>query len=308
MTEIRNSKLEIRTEEGRYTPVWAPSCSRLRFRVSSFGFRVSAFTLLELLAAVTLMVILGTMLFQVFDQASRVTRIGTARQEVFQYVHVLFNALERELSGPIANRDASIYMATSQGLSRPFRVYHTPGARKAFTGGNMMFASRDGSDVLSFTAALIGRDTVPDSVTYGQTANCAYVCYWLSPPDCASCEPFALNRYESYDIQAGSMLNGGGGEFALNVLDFNVTCLDPWASPPGFRPMDWESASIGPTGGRRGLPLAVEIVLRITDSDHISCWRLDAPTGRSVLKSGLTPDDDPIAQQFRLVVTLPGSH
>ena len=264
-----------------------------------------AFTLLELLAAVTLTVVLGTILFQVFAQASQVMRIGTGRQEVFQYARVLFGTLQRELVGPICTRDASIEVTTTMGLSRPFRVYHTPAARQAFTGGNTLFASRDGSDVLSFTAAVIGRNTVADSVSYGQAANCHYVCYWLSPGDNpARYEPFVLNRYESYDIQSASMLDGGSGECALNVLEFNVSCLDPWTSPPAFRPMDWESASLASTGGRRGLPPAVLVTLKLTDTEHIRMYRLDPTTHASVLKAAFTPDDDPIAQQFRLTVRL----
>ena len=46
--------------------------------------RPRGFTLLELLAAVTILVVLGTLLFEVFDQSSQVIRMGNGRQEIYQ--------------------------------------------------------------------------------------------------------------------------------------------------------------------------------------------------------------------------------
>jgi len=250
--------------------------------------RPGGFTLIELLAAVALLVVLGTLLFQVFDQASQVIRMGNARQEIYQYARALYETLERELEGNFSQREAALSVASS-GSTRPFRVYTSSAVMPKFG-----LPVREGSDALSFTAALVGRDTLLTSRTYGQTANAAHVAYWLSPDNCI------LNRYESYDLITSS--TGRGWEFALNVLEFRIQCFDQWNSPPQFHRMDWESASAVPSGARRGLPDAVLINIKLTDRDHIAMYELDPSTKLSRLKSGFSADDDPLAQEFQQIV------
>ena len=259
--------------------------------------RNRAFTLLELLAAVTLLVVLGTLLFQIFNQASHVMRIGTGRQEVFQYARAVLLSLERELIGAIAQRDASRNAAINSSQSRPFRLYHSDSALGAFG-----MPVRPGTDALSFTAGVIGRDTVQNSKTYGQTAMDAHLAYWVSSDDCAT-NRWVLNRYESYDIATSTQ--GRGWELALNVLEFHVDCLDQFLSPPQWRTMDWESTGVDtPTGERRGLPRAVAVTLRLTDQNHIGLYEFYAPNRASRLKEGYTPDDDPMVREFRQVIQL----
>ena len=268
--------------------------------------RQGAFTLLELLAAVTLLVVLGTMLFQIFGQAARVTQIGTGRQEVFQYARSVLTGIEHELIGAITQRDKSQDLITS-GQSKPaFHVFHTPAAIQAFnTMLNSQVPSRPGTDALTITAAIIGRDTVLNSPTYGQVGNNAWLAYWVNPNDNpVAHEPWALNRYECYDISSNTFY-GAGWEVAVNVLEFQVQCLDQFHTPPLFASMDWDPvASDTPTGERRGLPLAVTVVLKLTDSSHVNCYQFDAANNVSALKSDKTPDDDPVVQQFRHVVRL----
>jgi type II secretory pathway component PulJ len=256
--------------------------------------RPGGFTLLELLSAVTLLVVLGTLLFEVFDQASQVIRMGNARQEIYQYARVLYETLERELEGNFSQREAALSVASS-GLTRPFRVYTSSQMMPKFDR-----PVRQGSDALSFTSALVGRDTLETSATYGQTANTAHVAYWLGPDNCI------LSRYESYDLTGSA--SGRGWEFALNVLEFRIQCFDQWNSPCGFQRMDWESASTVPSGARRGLPDAVLITIKLTDRDHVGMYELDPSTNvepsakLSRLKSGFSAEDDPLAQEFRQIV------
>jgi len=253
--------------------------------------RSRGFTLLELLAAITLLVILGTMLFEIFGQASHVMRLGNARQEIYQFARALFDALERELAGAIGQRDAADAVANdpSNPRSRPFRVYTTDGALQKFG-----LTVRDGTDAMSLTSALVGRDTIEGSATYGQTANAAHVAYWVTPND------WVLNRYESYDLTTSAQ--GRGWEFALNVLEFQVRCLDQWQTPVEFRRMDWDSTATVQSGVRRGLPYAVMVTVKLTDKGHIGLWQFDSNEEKSKLQDGYTPDDDPMAREFQQVI------
>ena len=88
---------------------------------------VRGFTLLELLASVALLAILGALLFEVFSQSSKVVKIGNARIEIYQYVRALFESMERELQGAFDNRDAGANVSVV-----PFRVYHSSSALKNF--------------------------------------------------------------------------------------------------------------------------------------------------------------------------------
>jgi len=246
------------------------------------------FTLLELLAAVALLVMLGTLLFEVFGQAARVMRIGQGRHEVYQYARALFETLEREIPGCIGVRDAG---PNRRGM--PFVVGTSSSAATAFK-TEYSVDVREGSDTLSLTAALLGRDTVADSPTRGQTANVAVVAYWLTPDD------FVLNRYESYDVDQPR--SGRGWEFAMNVLEFRIEVLDPFTSTPAFEHKDWDSRDTVSGGVKRGLPGAIQVIMKVTDADHIDLWQFD-PVGKcSALKPGVRAEDDKVVQEFRHVL------
>jgi len=242
------------------------------------------FTLLELLAAVALLVVLGTMLFQIFGQASHVLQVGNSHLEVFQTARALFRTLERELPGMIGYRDSAPSVTGT-----PMKVYTTSSALAASG-----LTTREGTDAITLVAALVGRDGVEGSPTYGQTANSAYIAYWVSPGD------FTLNRFESYDVDVPTA--GRGWEFALNVLEFRIECLDPYQTPVRFHRMDWNSSTRLPGGAWRGPPEAVRVTIKLTDSQHIGLWEFDASNKVSKLKDQYTADDDPIAQEFTEVI------
>jgi len=250
--------------------------------------RSSGFTLLELLAAVTLLVILGALLFEVFGQASRVMRIGNGRQEVFQYARALFETLDREIPGCIGVRDAGPNL---QGT--PFRINTTQAKLDQFR-GEYNVEVREGSDTMSLTSGLIGRDTEPGSETLGQTGNVAHVAYWLSP------NTFILNRYESYDF--GNLTDGRGWEFAMHVLEFRLEVLDSNSSAVGFERKDWDSRATIPTGARMGVPEAVRVTLKLTDIDHIDLYEFDPVNKCSKPKTGVRARDDQVGQEFKHIV------
>jgi len=248
------------------------------------------FTLLELLAAVTLLVVLGALLFEIFGQASAVMRIGSGRQEVFEYARILFETFQGELSGVIGVGDTG-----PEAVGTPFRIDTSPGAIAAFNqalGVNV----REGSDSLSFTSALVGRDSMPNSPTRGQVANVAYVAYWLTPGDCV------LNRYESYDVTLPAA--GRGWEFALNVLDFRADVLDPWAGGVGFERKDWNSGDTVSSGARRGVPTAVRVTTKLTDGGHLNLYVFDPVNKCMTLKPDVDPMDDPVVQEFSQVIRM----
>ena len=249
--------------------------------------RGRAFTLLELLAAVSLLVILGALLFQIFGQAARVMNIGQGRHEIYQYARVLFETLQREIPGCIGVRDAG-----PDATGTPFRIGKSSEALAVFKSEHGVEV-REGSDTMSLTAALLGRDTMEGSPTRGQTANVAHVAYWLTPDD------FVLNRYESYDLNVSQ--TGRGWEFALNVLEFQIHVLDPHSDEMGFERKDWDSRD-EVDGVRRGLPRAVMVVMKLTDSGHIVLYEFDPVTKTSRLKPGIRAEDDKVVQEFRHIV------
>ncbi|HUU42177.1 MAG TPA: hypothetical protein VMX57_00270, partial [Planctomycetota bacterium] len=224
----------------------------------------------------------------VFGQASRVMRIGNGRQEVFQYARALFETLDREIPGVIGVRDAGPSAAGT-----PFHINTTQSAIDAFQ-TSYGVEVREGSDTMSLTAALIGRDTEAGSTTLGQTGNVAHVAYWLSP------DTFILNRYESYHFE--NVAVGQGWEFAMHVLEFQLGVLDRNTSEVGFERKDWDSRATIPTGARQGVPDAVQVTLKITDIDHIDLYRFDATNRCSALKPGVRARDDQVMQEFKHVV------
>ena len=248
------------------------------------------FTLLELLAAVTLLVVLGGLLFEIFGQASAVMRIGSGRQEVFEYARVLSETFRHELAGVIGVGDAG-----PDGTDTPFRVNTSEQAITVFKQA-LGVDVREGSDTLSFTAALVGRDTQPNSPTRGQVANVANVAYWLTPGD------YVLNRYESYDLAEPS--TGRGWEFALNILEFRIEVLDQWAGATGFERKDWDSRATVSSGVLRGLPEAVRLTIKLTDRGHVNLYVFDPANKCMVPKPGVDASDDPVVQQFSEVIRL----
>jgi len=248
------------------------------------------FTLLELLAAVALLVLLGSMLFQIFGQASRVVRIGTGRQEVFEYARILFETLQSELDGVIGVRNAG-----PEGTGTPFRINNSPAAVTAFEQA-FGVQVREGSDAFSLTSALVGRDTLEGSPTRGEVANVAYVAYWLTSGDSV------LNRYESYNVvEPGS---GRGWEFALNVLEFRIDVLDQWADGVAFERKDWDSRDTVSSGAQRGVPEAVRVTIKLTDGGHVDLYAFD-PVGKCMVpKPGVRSEDDPIVQEFTKVISM----
>ena len=102
---------------------------------------------------------------------------------------------------------------------------------------------------------------------------------------------------------------GRGWEFALNVLEFRIECLDQWASPVVFKRMTWDSnATDTPDGARRGIPDAVRVTLRLTDKAHIGMYEYDAVNKRSKFKEGFSEEDDPMVQEFRQVIRMKKLH
>ena len=248
------------------------------------------FTLLELLAAVTLLVVLGAILFEIFGQASAVMRIGSGRQEVFEYTRALFETLHRELTGVIGVGEAG-----PDGAETPFWIGVSKEAVPVFEQA-LDVEVREGSDTLSLTAALVGRDSLPNSPTRGQVANVARVAYWLTPGDCV------LNRYESYS--PAEPTTGRGWEFALNILEFRIELLDQWAGATGFKRKDWDSRDTVASGARRGVPRAVRVMTKLTDGRHANLYVFDPVNKCMVLKPGVDASDDPVVREFTQVISM----
>ncbi len=171
--------------------------------------RVSGFTLMELLAAITLMVVLGTMLFTVFKSSSDVIRDASGRQLVFQQAKLFMDHIEREASGAYWSKQGR-----AAGM-RPFLI------------------ADSGRSIAMVTAAKV-RDTRPDSPNFGTEANMGRIGYFLRDN--------TLYRYEYYTLY------GSGDEatevseatpFLTNVVNFTVECFDNGR----FTVRDWNSSA-----------------------------------------------------------------
>ena len=250
----------------------------------------SGFTLLELLAAVTLLVMLGSLLFQVFGQASTVVCIGSGRQEVFEYARALFETFRREVTGVIGVRNAG-----PEGQGTPFRLSSSEANLTVFEQTHGVEV-REGSDAISLTAGLVGRDGLPSSPTLGNVASVAHVAYWLTAGN------NTLNRRESYNIVQPAA--GRGWEFALNVLEFQIAVLDERSGGMGFERKDWDSSVTASDGLRRGLPEAVRVTIKLTDGTHVDLYAFDPVSKRMVPKPRVRVSDDPVVQEFSQVMRI----
>lgn len=95
----------------------APSTVEGRMRLSFPARRARVgFTLVELLASVALLIILLTVLFVVFGQASQTVSIGKARIEVYRTVRAVFRLMEQDITSAFLITDRTVVPAVTHGL------------------------------------------------------------------------------------------------------------------------------------------------------------------------------------------------
>jgi len=269
-----------------------------------------AFTLLELLAAVTLLVILGSMLFQIFGKSSEVVRVSNARQEVFQYARAALEFLEREISGAFTSVDANVVADTNTGI-KGMRIYANDSM-----GANC--DRREGSQGIFFSTGIMARDTretvggVPNPF-FGHDVNVARIAYYLNN-ETQKLENAAIYRVEMYDLTLGTPETGG--PFVRNCLLFKLHMIPPEGAFQ-FQAMDWNSDTDrdgNANNGRQGmgLPKAVYIRMRITDRFHAGLYQWGSdPEGGSEKKwyvrgpmatKDYWGEEDPVVQTFSQVI------
>lgn len=267
-----------------------------------------AFTLLELLAAVTLLVVLGTMLFQVFHQASQVVEIASARQEVYQYARAALEFLERELNGAFTGVDANV----NTGI-KGMRIFDQAAMGTACP-------KRELSQGIFFTTGIMARDTSGTPATnssFGKDVNCARVAYYLND-EAKNLRDASVRRVELYDLTAADPGTGGptetGSAFIRNCLRFNIEIVSHLqdGDPVGFRTLDWNSDADITVGGytrRRGLPQALLLTFRITDERRAMLYTWGTIGGeKKWYIPGPDPakdywgEEDPVVQTFRQTV------
>ena len=284
----------------------------MRFRRDNAGRRRRrGFTLLELLAAVALLVILGSMLFEIFGKSSQVVRIASARQEVFQYARAALEFIDRELTGAFTTVDAN-----PGDFVRGMRIYNTDAM-----GANCQ--KRDASQGIFLSTGIMARDTretvngSPNKF-FGHDVNCARIAYYLNrgPTDPSSAlynqlQHSAVYRTEMYRLS--DAVPDAGTPFVRNCLYFNVLVMsrfkhEDWNK---FVETDWDSdTNVTCSGGykrRRGLPQALDIRMRITDESHAKLYRWDASGKRWFVPGPIDGQDyasaeDPIVQSFSQMV------
>ena len=273
--------------------------------------RYSGFTLMELLAAVTLLAILGTMLFTVFEQSSLVVREASGRQVVFQQAKLFMEHIERELSGAYMNKVGS--SAAADKRMKPLRVIQ---------------GSDGGYHHIAMTTAAKVRDTRPTSKTYGTEANMGRIGYFLGDGSTHTLtfdvdydgdddnvkftyEINTLYRFEYYALYGSdddaiekvkSLVGSYDDEtkiatlspFLVNVVNFNVECFDNGQ----FNTVEWDSHS-------SGLPRAMRITLRLTDDKHLPYYDGNDDNGDGI-DDDYEETGDKVGQTFQHVIYLGG--
>jgi hypothetical protein len=251
-----------------------------------------AFTLLELLASVTLLVILGALLFEVFSKASEVVRITNSRQEIFQYARAALEFMEREISGSFTSVDGD----PSRG-NKGFRVY---------AGGESMGSDarhRVESEGMFFSTGIIARDTREklsngsDNPFFGHDVNVARISYYLNN-ETEKLEDAAVFRGEVYNLTQGDPETGE--EFVRNCLNFRIFLLNQFEDKPEFKAQSWNSdENVKGMSRRQGLPRAVQVLMRMTDERHANMYEWDSGDKKWNMKEGFDPaTDDPVIQSF----------
>ena len=255
--------------------------------------RVSrAFTLLELLAAVTLLVILGALLFEVFSKATDVVRTTNSRQEIFQYARAALEFMEREIGGAFTSVDGD----PSKG-NKGFRVYSS---------GESMGSEAKGrveSEGMFFSTGIIARDTrekLPngsDNPFFGHDVNVARISYYLND-ETRELKNAAIYRGEIYNLVDEHPEKGE--EFVRNCLDFRIFVLNQYDEEPQFKPQSWNSdEDVDDMDRRMGLPRAVQLHMRMTDERHANRYEWKSGEKKWAMKEGFDPaTDDLIVQSF----------
>jgi hypothetical protein len=264
-----------------------------------------AFTLLELLASVTLLVILGALLFEVFSKSSEVVRVTSARQEIFQYARAALEFLDREVTGSFTSCDAD----TANGI-KGFRVY-------AAAGNNSLgVAKRAQSEAMFYSTGLIARDMRPyvpvgsntPNPFFGHDVNVARVAYYLNS-EIVDLSKASLMRAEKYDLTIGALDSSDpGDEFVMNCMDFRIQVLSQYVTPVDFSYTDWNSDDTITTGGhtrRMGLPRGVRVSFKMTDDRHAKLYQWNGSKNVWELKAGYDPaSSDPVVQSFTQAINL----
>ena len=262
--------------------------------------RQRAFTLLELLASITLLVILGSMLFEIFHSSSEVVRISNARQEVFQYARAALEFMEREIRGAFTGCDANV----STGI-KGMRIYKN---------ANMSVEKRDDSEGIFFSTGIMARDTretVGGSPNpyFGHDVNVARVAYYLND-ERSELWKSAIYRSEMYNLTTS--VPEEGTPFVRNCLYFNIKVFDQFTGVQQFQTTDWNSDEVINVGGfarRRGLPKAIYFEMRITDEHHAkTCKYRWKSSEEKWFVPGPDPnkdywgEEDPVVRPFSQVV------
>jgi len=257
-----------------------------------------AFTLLELLASVTLLVILGGMLFEIFGRSSEVVRVSSARQEVYQYARAALEFMEREILGAFTGVDADV----GSGI-KGMRIYKND---------NMGVQKRDDSEGIFFSTGIMARDTREtvdgaDNPYFGHDVNCARVAYYLNDEK-VRLDKSAIYRTEMYDLTIGTP--EAGNPFVRNCLFFNIKVFDQYSGIRQFQTLDWnsdETISVGGNARRRGLPRSVYVEMRITDARYAKQYQWDVGKKKWYVP-GPDPtldywgEEDPVVRTFSQVV------
>lgn len=282
--------------------------------------RNRAFTLLEVLAAVTLLVLLFSMLFQIFGTASEIVEISRARQEVFQYGRASLEFLERELGGAFVGSDGN----TTTG-NKGMKIYNTwdmnltKNANADEEDEEEIQKRRTDTQGIFFSTAIMARDTRKErnkakNPYYGRDVNVARVAYYLNDEK-ENLDQSALYRSELYVLTEANPEEGG--PFVRNCLYFFLDVLDQYSNSANFTAMNWDSDNRPGLGRRPGIPRAIRVRLRVTDEMRAALYKWDEGGEITVkeeskghpwyipgLKSGMDywGQKDPVVRSFSLVV------
>jgi hypothetical protein len=272
----------------------------------------SGMTLIEMLAAITVLMILTGILAEVFFQATKASSQGKAVAEVYQVGRAIRTILARDLSGATTNyfesRENGIIAPFSNVLGLPPGPFTQPEMRRMLAGG---------SDYLMFTTASAAADRGVCKVYYvlretGQLVRIVdpdpdyqhmdYVYDALSEHGVDIGSPSAMDRYEEMHVLAEnvarlkvSFLSRGNGPVSWEGVEYaNGNWVEDW---------DWNE--------KRHLPAAVKVQLQLVDhlwntanGDRLSNKNFNAQQTDDNLRASEFFDSDD-GEPFAFIVDLP---
>lgn len=218
------------------------------------------FTLVELLAAMAVLVVMMFMLFRFIAGAQRAWSAANASQELYEKARVAMDLITRDLQSAVARANdvpgSDIKFQQVTGDALRFVADGVVGARGSNSPGSPSLLAEVGYHY----------DSAPDIMKFERALE--------------NSEPPATgwDIYQDRGMASEACVNqqNGFNEVIDGVLGLRFLCYDSTMAPR----FPWNG-----TGLETGLPYAVDVQLRLIDTKSLARWRLLSTADRATFES-----------------------